>query len=136
MTDEQQRLCSLIDGHCEAMKAQVVDSQVKMQYLENGHWLESSVRLSDAKGDRGQVWHRLAPVPRLIPLDQSDFLGERRVTHIRYGNLVCLVSATSDTTVCFFDYSFPYESIKREGLECSRDGGASFGPCSKMEASK
>lgn len=133
MTPEQQKLCDLIDGHCAAMKAQVLDPSVKIEWSYSGsEWLPRKGSIISPE----KCWARLAPIPRLIPLDQSDFLGDRRITHIRYGNLSCLVSATSDTTVFFFDYSFPYDFIKNEGLECSRDWGKSFGPCSKPEASK
>lgn len=132
MTDEQQRLCDLIDGHCAAMKAQVKNRDVMVEVLFNSDWIRSERILSFAIGPADVRWHRLAPAPKIVPLDQGDFLGEGRVTHLRKTpfdiRLVCNVDLDG---VAWLGGFLRY--IEMAGWECSRDNGApgSWWPCSK-----
>lgn len=141
MTDEQKHLCALIDQHCAAMKAQVVDERVKLEFMDgSGKWIAADnwFLTYNEHGATAKRWARLAPVPRLIPLDQSDFVGVNRVTHLRRVSVprrICAVTQIHDDQVT--SDGLPWLTFGgMDGWECSRDNGATWGPCSKPEASK
>lgn len=134
MTLEQQRLCNLIEGHCAAMIAQVMDPGVTLEYLSVYEWkrVQGGLNLFSQNGPCDRVWYRVPKAPRLIQLDQSDFLGVNRVTHLRSKG------CTGAWAVIFCDEHgiylhnqiwVAYNSMQQR--ECSRDFGSTWGPCSK-----
>lgn len=138
MTDEQQKLIALIDGHCAAMKARVEKSDVPLEHFNQGVWTqcnEPNHFLYDELGTVIHYWHRLAPAPKLVSLDQSDFLGPNRVTHLRQINnptSVAVVIGCNDNWAMIRNGDPSYKMMFNH-YECSRDNGApgSWGPCSK-----
>lgn len=135
MTEEQKRLCDMIDGHAAAMKAQALDPSVKIEWSYSGsEWLPRKGSIISPE----KCWARLAPVPRLVPLDQSDFLGPNRVTHLRCTanrTKICAVTQINNNQITGDGLPWLYYD-DMAGYECSRDNGATWGPCSKPEVSK
>jgi hypothetical protein len=135
--DERDDLIKLIRGHAAAMEAQVENPDVPLEYLIDGQWfpLLGRNRLFDNEGVGMWAWHRLAPAPKMVPLDQSDFLGEGRITHLRLGVAVFNSFVTTPASVVTGPHYMPYDHFCAK-WECSRDGGETWGPCSKCEVAK
>lgn len=132
------KLKALIIGHGEAMIEQLNNPNVKLEHLVCGEWIPTpshSPPLSDGTGPNCKKWTRLAPAPRMVDLDQSDFLGDGRVTHVRAGgcdDIVFAMTAVYRDHVIAGSVAKTYRTLK-ESYECSRDNGATFGPCSRPE---
>lgn len=136
MTDAD-KLKELIDGHHAAMRFLVEHPDARLEMLVDGVWTLAITRsLCGDKYVHSRPYHRLAPTPRLVPLDQSDFLGEGRVTHLRRGGSTYNSFSTWRDGLCFGDAiasweRYDYATLLRTGVECSRDHGATFSACSK-----
>lgn len=128
-------LKNLITDHCAAMLAQVDNPNVKLECLSSTHWVVPGVSgLANEVGTLARTWHRLAPATRLVPLDQSDFLGDRRVTHVRpkgnRGSYLVMITHEDHISIAAHGIA-SFKSLLSDEWQCSRDNGATWQACSK-----
>lgn len=123
----------------EAMIAWSKDPSVTLQALLEGVWTDcptpscsnDAFTVNECRWSRPR---RIKPAKRTAPLDQSDFIGPNRVTHVRQGeqSMCAVLSVCSHCIWCvWFGGGFTLSFQDMKGYQISRDNGLTWGPAEK-----